>query len=250
MSDTENFGFGKFVPGFDFLQNLTKSASASSAIPKLPNMGGWIAPTMNVEDLDKRIEELKTVQFWLDQNAVALKATIQALEVQKMTLVTLKGMNVSMTDLAKAFTLNTAPVASPTKKPTEAAVPAPAPAPAAKAPVESAAPAAAEGDAASTEGKIDPMQWWGSLTQQFQQIASTVMKDVAEKTAAANLAKENMAKDAIKAATDMTTLASKTVAGTARASSAPAKKVAKTVAKAVTKTPVKTAAKKVAKKSY
>ena len=237
MSDTENFGFGKFVPGFDFLQNLTKSASASSAIPKLPSMGGWVAPTMNVEDLDKRIEELKAVQFWLDQNAVALKATIQALEVQKMTLATLKGMNVSMTDLAKAFTLNTAPA----QKPAEAAAPAPAPA-ATKAAAPSAAP---ETDAASTESKIDPMQWWGSLTQQFQQIATTVMKDVADKTAAANLAKENMAKDAIKAATDMTALATKTVAGTARTVSAPAKKAAQ----AAVKTVVKAAAKKVAKKS-
>ena len=44
-----------------------------------------------MEELDKRIDELKAVQFWLDQNAMALKATIQALEVQKMTLATLKG---------------------------------------------------------------------------------------------------------------------------------------------------------------
>ena len=27
MSDNQNFGFGKFVPGFDFLQNLAKGAS-------------------------------------------------------------------------------------------------------------------------------------------------------------------------------------------------------------------------------
>jgi hypothetical protein len=61
-----------------------------------------------VEDLEKRIEELKAVQFWLDQNAVALKATIQALEVQKMTLATLKGMNFSMGDVANALKLKTA----------------------------------------------------------------------------------------------------------------------------------------------
>ena len=35
MSDTSNFGFGKFVPGFDFLQSLAKGASSS--IPQLPN---------------------------------------------------------------------------------------------------------------------------------------------------------------------------------------------------------------------
>src|SRR3954470_23748643 len=113
MSDADNPsfpGFGKLVPGFDFLQNLAKQAagSATQNIPQLPNLGNWVAPTLNVEELDKRIEELKAVQFWLDQNATALKATIQALEVQKMTLATLKGMNFNMGDVANAFKLKVA----------------------------------------------------------------------------------------------------------------------------------------------
>ena len=107
MSDTTNaFGFGKFVPGFDFLQSLAKGATSS--IPQLPNLSNWVAPTINVEELEKRIEELKAVQFWLEQNSRALAATIQALEVQKMTLATLKGMNFSMGDVANAFKLKTA----------------------------------------------------------------------------------------------------------------------------------------------
>ena len=107
MSDTSNgFGFGKFVPGFDFLQSLAKGATSS--IPQLPNLSNWVAPTINVEELEKRIDELKAVQFWLEQNSRALAATIQALEVQKMTLATLKGMNFSMGDVANAFKLKTA----------------------------------------------------------------------------------------------------------------------------------------------
>jgi hypothetical protein len=51
------------------------------------------------EELEKRIGELRTVQFWLEQNAKMLAATIQALEVQRMTLSTLKTMNVQMEDL-------------------------------------------------------------------------------------------------------------------------------------------------------
>ena len=40
MSDTESSNFGKFVPGFDFLQNLAKGASSN--IPQMPNLGtGW-----------------------------------------------------------------------------------------------------------------------------------------------------------------------------------------------------------------
>jgi arginase len=67
-----------------------------------------VAPTLNVEELDKRIEELKAVHFWLDQNAKALAATVQALEVQKMTLATLQGMNFNMGDVANALKLKAA----------------------------------------------------------------------------------------------------------------------------------------------
>ena len=107
MSDTTGFtqaygqasdAFTKFVPGFEFLQGLVKNAGKA-----LPPMGQWVAPTLDPAELERRIEELKTVQFWLEQNARMLGATIQALEVQRMTLGTLKGMNVSMGDLTEAL---------------------------------------------------------------------------------------------------------------------------------------------------
>ena len=106
MSDADTTGFGKYVPGFDFLQNLAKGASNS--IPQMPNLGNWVAPTLNVEELETRIEELKAVHFWLEQNSRALGATIQALEVQKMTLATLKGMNFNIGDVANAIKLRAA----------------------------------------------------------------------------------------------------------------------------------------------
>jgi predicted nucleic acid-binding Zn-ribbon protein len=162
MSDTSAFGFGKFVPGFDFLQNLGQAANpgAKGSPQGMPNMASWVAPTLNIEELDKRIQELKTVQFWLEQNTNALKATIQALEVQKMTLSTLQGMNVNMAEMAKAFTAkmpDLQPEAKPEIKATE--------------PQQEAAKGPA----------VDPMQWWGSLTQQFQNIAAAAVKDVAAK---------------------------------------------------------------------
>jgi len=93
MSDTSAFGFGQFVPGFDFLKNLAQASQQASAgaTSAMPNMGSWVAPTLSIEELDKRIQELKAVQFWLDQNATALKATIQAMEVQKNDLVDVAG---------------------------------------------------------------------------------------------------------------------------------------------------------------
>ncbi|WP_245573675.1 PhaM family polyhydroxyalkanoate granule multifunctional regulatory protein [Curvibacter lanceolatus] len=118
MTDTTPFGFGKLVPGFDFLQNLASSAvkGAQQGLPNMPSLSSWVAPTLSVEEIDKRITELKAVQFWLDQNARALAATIQALEVQKMTLATLKGMNFSMGDVAKAFQVKTADMMSEMQK--------------------------------------------------------------------------------------------------------------------------------------
>ena len=165
MSDADQAhfpDFGKLVPGFDFLKNLSGQAAASAApaMPGMAQLGGWVAPTLNVEELDKRIAELKAVQFWLDQNATALKATIQALEVQKMTLTALRGMNVNMNEMAQAFTARMPGAA-------------PAPEPAAKPQAAPDSPAKkAEGGAA-----VDPMQWWGALTQQFQSIAQAAIKD-------------------------------------------------------------------------
>ncbi|WP_396440920.1 PhaM family polyhydroxyalkanoate granule multifunctional regulatory protein [Limnohabitans sp.] len=179
MSDTSAFGFGQFVPGFDFLQNLSKTAAQAqpSAAAGMPGMASWVAPTLSIEDIDKRIQELKSVLFWLEQNTTALKATIQAMEVQKMTLTTLQSMNVNMADLAKAFTAK-APAAEP-----QAAAPspfapkaAPVPEPAPPEPVQSEPPSS---DASSAKPAVDPMQWWGALTQQFQNIAAAAVKDVA-----------------------------------------------------------------------
>ena len=200
MSDSPNLGFGKFVPGFDFLQNLAKGATQN--IPQMPNLGNWVAPTLNVEELDKRIEELKAVQFWLDQNAMALKATIQALEVQKMTLATLKGMNFNMGDVANALKLKAADtVVSGVQKAAETA----ATAAGTVSGVAGAARRQATGKSTSKAdpaGVVDPLQWWGSLTQQFQQIAAGAMKDAAKQTAmdtTKNMA-TGLAKEAFKAA--------------------------------------------------
>lgn len=173
MSDNS---FSKFVPGFDFLQGLAKGAASN--IPQMPNPANWIAPTLNVEELDKRVTELKAVQFWLDQNAKALAATITALEVQKMTLATLKGMNFNMGDVANAFKLKATETVANTVMGVKDSV---ATVTTGKKPVRKKSSAKAAPTA--SPGIIDPMQLWSSLTQQFGQIASGVMKDAAKQTA-------------------------------------------------------------------
>jgi hypothetical protein len=204
MSDAQNTGFGKYVPGFDFLQNLAKGASSN--IPQMPNLANWVAPTLNVEELEKRIDELKAVHFWLEQNSKALGATIQALEVQKMTLATLKGMNFNMGDVANALKLKAADsMASGVQRVTDTA--------ASTAKTISSVASGAGAVAKSVRGSakkpasgvsalVDPLQLWGALTQQFQQIAAGAMKEAAANTAvdATKHMATGLAREAVKAA--------------------------------------------------
>ncbi|MGA0612134.1 PhaM family polyhydroxyalkanoate granule multifunctional regulatory protein [Caldimonas sp. KR1-144] len=169
--------FAKLVPGFDFLQGLVKNAGSV-----LPNIGQWVAPTLNPEELEKRIDELRTVQFWLEQNARMLGATIQALEVQRMTLSTLQSMNVPVAELRDAVKV---------KLPEEPAADKPA-----NGAAKRSAPKkkASKADTASS-GVVDPMQWWGALTQQFTTLATQAMKDAAgdsAKNLAAGLVKQGV----------------------------------------------------------
>lgn len=241
MSDTTPFGFGRFVPGFDFLQNLAKGAAAG--MPAMPALSGWVAPTMSVEEIDKRIQELKAVQFWLEQNARALVATVQALEVQKMTLATLQGMNVAMGDMVGAF--GAMKGAGDAGKSAHRAAPQPAPAPAPAPQPEEPTPAAPRAKAAAgTEsttaqpvapGMVDPVQWWGALTSQFQQLAANAMKDASVQRAAFETTRE-MASGALKTATDMATQMAAQGMQTAAAAAKPKAKAAAPAAPAAAPT--------------
>lgn len=172
MSDALQ-GIGKLVPGFDFLQGLVKSAGTA-----LPNFTQWVAPTLNPEELEKRIGELRTVQFWLEQNARMLGATIQAMEVQRMTLSTLQTMNVPVEALRESLKV---PVpAGPATPATEA------PAPAAGARKTAGRKAAKDASAlkdGAPAGAVDPMQWWGALTKQFTTLATSTMTEALKDTA-------------------------------------------------------------------
>ena len=205
MTNPAGFDFTKFVPGFDFLKNLTPGggASAASAAP------GWVAPTLDPEELDKRIQELKTVQFWLEQNTKAVAATIQALEVQRMTLNTLKGMNMSFNDLAESLKVKPEAAAAATPKYTftQAAEPAPVePETSPKATKAKSAPRKTSSKKAAAG--VDPSHWWGALTDQFQHIAKHAMNDMAHRAqahAASATAKPAAKKAAPKTAARKTT---------------------------------------------
>lgn len=227
--------FTKLVPGFDFLNTFMQGASQAT-----PAMGQWVAPTLNPEELEKRISELKTLHFWLEQNARMIGMTLQALEVQRMTLSTLKAMNLPLTDLRGALAMPevqaSAGAAPATAAAASAAASQPEPLAAtftrafADAAAQAAAPAAASATApaADTAAKpaVDAMQWWDALTQQFSELAAKAVQDGRE------IAERQM--QAAKAAAD-TSAAPKEPAAKEPPAKAPAKAAAPGAAKAARK---------------
>ena len=172
MSSSTTVPFSTLVPGFEFMKELLGATQATQA--GMPSMGAWIAPTLDPKELDKRIDQLKTVQFWLEQNTRMVQTTIQALEVQRMTLSTLESMNVPVADMAQAFTAHVPEPAHP-----------PGPAQTAQTTQtkqkRTAKPSTKSStktrDKVANEALVDPMKWWGALTQQFADLASKALSE-------------------------------------------------------------------------
>jgi hypothetical protein len=152
----------------------------------LSAMSDMMAPLVSVEELDKRITDMRAVEQWLKLNLSMLQSAIQGLEVQRATLATLRAFGAfareSMTqpesaagsssgaspqgsrDGASAFSSSWARAseAEPGKS---------ADAPAAEG--ERAQPASAEG--APDAAAFDPSGWWNLLQSQFNQLAAFAM---------------------------------------------------------------------------
>ncbi|MET3433886.1 hypothetical protein ABIC71_003391 [Herbaspirillum seropedicae] len=79
-------GAGSVGDTLEFMKNMWSSMGA-------PAMA---TPSLSVEDINKKIGDLKTVASWLELNLNMLKATIQTLEVQSATLSTLQAMSAIM----------------------------------------------------------------------------------------------------------------------------------------------------------
>ena len=79
-------GAGSVGDTIEFMKKMWSSMGA-------PAMA---TPSLSVEDINKKISDLKTVASWLELNLNMLKATIQTLEVQSATLSTLQAMSAIM----------------------------------------------------------------------------------------------------------------------------------------------------------
>jgi hypothetical protein len=57
---------------------------------------GMAMPTLDPQEIDKRIQDLKSVEAWLAMNLNMLRAAIQGLEMQKSGLQQMQGMQQGM----------------------------------------------------------------------------------------------------------------------------------------------------------
>jgi hypothetical protein len=134
-----------------------------------------MAPLTNVEELDKRITDMRAVEQWLKLNLNMLQSAIQALEVQRATLATLRAFG-AFAQQSMAQPASAAPTPAPEKpRPEPAAAPRPEAA-------SSAEPEA--GESANAPG-FDASAWWNLLQSQFNQIAQFAMTPPTAAAAAA-----------------------------------------------------------------
>ncbi|CAJ0814360.1 PhaM family polyhydroxyalkanoate granule multifunctional regulatory protein [Ralstonia flaminis] len=188
--------------GFEFLRKLWGGGLAGMAGMSgagMPNMANFAAPPMDLEELDKRIHDLRAVESWLQLNASLLRTAIQGLEVQRATLVALQTFGSALSPDAMKATFDglsgTAAKSAAEPKPawphtattkaTEADAPTAEDEPEieaedadddeAEAKAQSAAEAQAQAQATAraAAAALDPSPWWNMLQQQFNQIASS-----------------------------------------------------------------------------
>ena len=162
------------VTGLPMLPTPSSVAQFATRLPQtLPSM---IAPTLDIEELDKRIADLRAVEQWLNLNLSMLRTTVQSLEVQRNTIATLKSFGGAMLSAGGA---PAAPQAAPMPQwpypetPAAAAArpqPAPPPPPPAR-PRKRGAGSAAAG--AAPPLPLNPVAWWNTLQDQFTKIAAT-----------------------------------------------------------------------------
>ncbi len=189
-------GMGAMTDSLEFVKNLwgnmgipgMNMPGANMAGMKVP---GMVMPTLSVEEINKKISDLKAVESWLGVNMNMLRGTIQALEVQAATIATLQTMGESF---SKSMTPGAGvqsgePDAAPASNGADGAHRAEklhgAPEPTSR----------DESDAANlTAPLVNAAAWWNMLQDQFKQAVSSAMIDAP--TAAASAAGKPKAKAA------------------------------------------------------
>ncbi len=158
---------GNFAETFQWIAKLWGAGSdPNSPASMTAGVPSMLMPTLDVNELDKRIRDLRTVEHWLDLNLGLLRTTIQALEVQRNAIAAFQAMGRTAAASAAGASAAAAPAAS--KRET--------------------------GDAGASSGPspqqamagFNPALWWTALNQQFSQVASAAAAQNAASSGAPN----------------------------------------------------------------
>lgn len=165
---------GSNIPGADAMQDsleFIKKMWGGMGVP------GMVVPTLSVEEINKKITDLKAVESWLNLNLNMLRTTIQALEVQSATLSALRAMGaVNQSEegsepAANAWAMPSGFPFSFMNTAQDAAAP---PTPKKDAAEEPAAAAAAPDAGAVPPSAGNANAWWDLLQNQFKQAVNSV----------------------------------------------------------------------------
>ncbi|MGB7183713.1 MAG: PhaM family polyhydroxyalkanoate granule multifunctional regulatory protein [Burkholderiaceae bacterium] len=140
-SDFSSMGFGPGFEGMDPAQ-LMKSFQTLQQSWLAAAAGDRPGAAAGIEDLDKRIRDLKAVEQWLSMNLTMLQTTVQGLQMQRTTLANLN-------EMGNAWQNTAGPSSDASRSGTQA--------PSAQPP------------------EIDPMAFWNSLQQQFESVARAAL---------------------------------------------------------------------------
>ena len=165
------------LPGFgqtgDMAQNplIASMEMMRQAWQGLAGTGGANAAAMSapisIEDLEKRIADLRAVENWLRMNLSMLSSTIQGMEVQRSTIATLKSF---MTSAAGAASNSNGP------SPLEVALGMMSPSSAGDGSSSKAAPGSAKSKGGADADKAGPsaaaQAWWDMVQKQFDTLAA------------------------------------------------------------------------------
>ncbi len=119
------------IPEFNQSMDMLKTMWGQTAAGQMPGQfpfttdaskaaGGFGAafPGLDVDELEKRIKDLKSVENWLSMNLNILKSTIQGLEVQHATMMALKSFGEAVSAAGAAAAGTSEGTSTKAKKPT------------------------------------------------------------------------------------------------------------------------------------
>jgi hypothetical protein len=156
------------MPGMTDTLDFVKNLWGSMNIPGT-GMSAMGKPPLSADEFDKRIADLKAVETWLNLNLTMLRGTIQTMEVQRATVVTLKSMGASMAEVMRQSGVSADQIAAMPFGPFFGQ-------PAAGAGSSAGAGSAtAQDTAAAATGMPAAMAWWNMLQDQFTQAVAAAM---------------------------------------------------------------------------